>query len=114
VLAGVSMGAGVVSEIWQERPATPAVLLLHGYAVIPDHVAAGVRASLHVAVGDRFAPEEVIAEWQCAAAAQGVEAQVHRYPDVGHFFTDPTLADHDEEAARTISQRARTFLRNLD
>src|SRR4051794_21843559 len=35
VLAGISMGAGVVSEVWRHRPSTPAVVLIHGYAVIP-------------------------------------------------------------------------------
>jgi dienelactone hydrolase len=114
VLAGVSMGAGVVSELWRDRPATPAVVLIHGYAIIPDHVATGGRASLHVAVGDRFAPDDTISQWQSAAAAQGIEAQVHRYVDVGHFFTDPTSVDYDEAAAQTLTQRIRTFLLNAD
>jgi dienelactone hydrolase len=114
VLAGVSMGAGVVSEVWRHRPATPAVVLIHGYAVIPEHVATGVRASLHVANGDRFAADDTVSEWQIAAATRGVAAQVHRYADVGHFFTDPTCADYDEAAAQTLSQRVRTFLRNDD
>ncbi|MFL5840952.1 MAG: dienelactone hydrolase family protein [Thermoleophilaceae bacterium] len=83
-----------------------------GYAVIPDHVAVGVRASLHVAVGDRFAPANAIATWRTAAAAQGVDAEVHRCPDVGHFFTDPASADYDKAAVQTLSQRVRTFLRN--
>lgn len=113
-LVGISMGAGVVSELWQERPATPAVLLIHGYAVIPDDVHPGTRASLHVGFGDRFAPEDTIADWQATAAARDVEAQVHRYPGVGHFFSDPTSGDYDEAAAQTLLTRARTFLRTID
>ena len=113
VLAGVSMGAGVVSEVWPERPAAPAVLLIHGYADIPTHVAAGVRASLHVAVGDTFAPEDTLRRWESAASASRVEAEVHRYAGVGHFFIDPASADYDEVAARAVLQRARTFLRGI-
>jgi dienelactone hydrolase len=111
VLAGVSMGAGVVSELWPDRPATPAVVLIHGYAVIPDHVPAGVRAILHVAVGDPFAPDDVVSDWQATAAARGIEAEVDRYPGVGHFFTDPDSPDYDEAAAEAVAQRVRRFLR---
>ncbi len=114
VLAGVSMGAGVVSEIWRDRPATLTVVLVHGYAVIPENVAAGARAALHVADGDRFAPADVIEDWEATAAARGIEAQVHRYPRLGHFFLDPTSADYDETAAKMVRERIRTFLRSVD
>jgi dienelactone hydrolase len=102
VLAGVSMGAGVVSEVWKDRPTTPAVVLIHGYADIPDQVTAGVRVSLHAAVGDRFVPDDILARWQVAAATRGIEAHVHRYVDVGHFFTDTTFADYDATAAAAL------------
>jgi dienelactone hydrolase len=111
VLAGVSMGTGVVSEIWKDRPATPAVLLIHGYADLPDQVTAGVRVSLHTAVGDRFVPDDILARWQDAAATRGIEAHVHQYADVGHFFTDSTSADYDAAAAATLFGQVRQFLR---
>jgi dienelactone hydrolase len=110
VLVGVSMGAGVVSELWCERPETAAVVLLHGYAVIPACVRPGVRATLHVAVGDRFAPEETISRWQQDAASRGVDAEVYRYPSPGHFFTDRASEDYDERAAQTLLARVRAFL----
>ncbi|GAA1276617.1 hypothetical protein [Saccharothrix xinjiangensis] len=46
VLAGVSMGASVVSDLWPERPAA-GVLLLHATADLPDHdpAAAGLTWS---------------------------------------------------------------------
>jgi dienelactone hydrolase len=86
-------------------------VLLHGYAGIPADVRPGVRAALHVAVGDRFAPEETVAAWHREAAARGVEAEVYRYADAGHFFTDRASEDYDEAAARALRSRVRAFLR---
>jgi dienelactone hydrolase len=113
VLAGVSMGAGVVSELWRERPETPAVLLVHGYAPLPDEVPPGVRAALHVAVDDPFAPGDTVEQWQEAAAVRGVRADVHRYPGLGHFFTDPASPDHDRDGTQLVLERARAFLDDL-
>lgn len=113
ILVGVSMGAGVVSDMWRERPGTPAVLLIHGYAAIPDEVRAGVRAALHVAVDDRFAPEEAVAGWRAAAYSRGVATEVHHYPGVGHFFSDPHSADYDDQAAKSLRYRVRGFLREV-
>jgi dienelactone hydrolase len=114
VLVGVSMGAGVVSEVWRDRPATPAVLLIHGYAPIPDDVRPGVRAALHVAEDDPFAPSQTVVDWQTTADVRGVRADVYRYPGLGHFFTDPTSGDYDASAAATVLERARGFLEPLD
>ncbi|MGW4696126.1 hypothetical protein ACWEO1_27580 [Kitasatospora cineracea] len=38
VLAGVSMGTGVVADLWPERSATAGVLLLHAAADLPATV----------------------------------------------------------------------------
>jgi dienelactone hydrolase len=69
---------------------------------------------MHVAVGDPFAPEQTVARWEREAAARGIEASVHRYPDVGHFFTDRSLTDYDAAVTRSVIARARTFLRGLE
>lgn len=44
VLAGVSMGAGVVQAVLPHRPATSGVLMLHAVGALP----AGIRAGLPV------------------------------------------------------------------
>jgi dienelactone hydrolase len=114
VLAGVSIGAGVVSEVWRDRPATAAVLLVHGYAPIPEDVTPGVRAALHVAEDDPFAPHETVADWEATADLRGLVVDVYRYPRLGHFFTDRSSGDYDAAAAATVLQRARDFLRHAD
>lgn len=40
----------------------------------------------------------------------GAELSVHRYPGVGHLYTDPDLPDHDPAATRQTWDRAIAFL----
>ena len=56
VLAGISMGAGVVHTLLPSRPHTVGVLLLHGVAGIPTTARAGLPVQLHIAERDPFAP----------------------------------------------------------
>jgi dienelactone hydrolase len=101
VLAGFSMGAGVVGAVLPHRTRTAGVLLFHGLAAVP----AGVRAQLHVADPDVFAPPADVAAWRTA------DAQAFTYPGAGHFYTDEDLPDHDPRAAALTWQRALDFLR---
>jgi dienelactone hydrolase len=56
VLAGISMGAGVVHTLLPHRPDAAGVLLLHGLAAIPTTARDGLPVQLHVADTDAFAP----------------------------------------------------------
>ena len=98
VLFGMSMGAGVVAEIWPERLATEAIILLHGLAAIPDGVRPATPITVHVADPDPFAPQDEIKRWQARAAAASLCADVVPYPGAGHFFADPTLPDYSPAA----------------
>jgi len=49
VLAGFSMGAGVIANLWRDRPKTKAVLLFHALAEIPNNVRPGLKLQLHMA-----------------------------------------------------------------
>ncbi|MFD4996386.1 dienelactone hydrolase family protein [Streptomyces buecherae] len=113
VLAGVSMGTGVVGDLWPERPATAGVLLLHAAAELPAAVRPGLRAQLHAADPDAFAPPERVTALRHAAHAAGVALEVFRYPGAGHFYTDPDLPDHDPEAAELTWRRVLDFLASL-
>ncbi|MFD7660619.1 dienelactone hydrolase family protein [Actinosynnema sp. NPDC059797] len=110
VLAGVSMGTGVVSDLWPERPATAGVLLLHAAADLPAAVRPGLRVQLHAAEPDDFAPPERVAALRLAARRADVELEVFRYPGAGHFYTDPDLPDHDPAAAELTWRRVLEFL----
>ncbi|CCK25582.1 dienelactone hydrolase [Streptomyces davaonensis JCM 4913] len=110
VLAGVSMGVGVVTDLWPERPAAAGVLLLHATADLPASVRPGLRVQLHAAEPDAFAPPERVAALQRAARKADVDLEVFRYPGVGHFYTDPDLPDHDPAAAELTWRRVLDFL----
>ncbi|WP_406503004.1 dienelactone hydrolase family protein [Streptomyces sp. NBC_01602] len=110
VLAGVSMGTGVVGDLWPERPATPGVLLLHAAADLPLAARPGLRVQLHAAEPDDFAPPERIAALCRAARKSGVDLEVFRYPGAGHFYIDRDLPDHDPAAAELTWRRVLDFL----
>jgi len=114
VLAGVSMGAGVVTDLWPERSAAAGVLLLHAPADLPDTARPGLRVQLHAAEPDEFAPPERVAALCRAAEEAGVDVEVFRYPGVGHFYIDGELPDHDPTAAELTWRRVLGFLEEVD
>lgn len=113
-LLGVSMGTGVVSDVWAERPATAAVVLLHAAAEIPGGARAGLRVQLHAAEPDEFAPAGRVAALRQAAGDIGVDLEVFRYPGAGHFYTDRELGDHDPAAAELTWRRVLRFLGEIE
>ncbi|MEV6159819.1 dienelactone hydrolase family protein [Nonomuraea sp. NPDC052129] len=113
VLAGVSMGAGVVGELLPERPDTAGVLLLHGITGIPASARPDLPVQLHVADPDEFAPPAAVVAWEKATMDAGAAVEIFTYPRVGHFYTDASLRDHDEGAAELTWQRSLAFLHHL-
>jgi len=109
VLAGVSMGAGVVGHLWPRRPQTAGVLLLHGVAELPPAPRA-VPLQVHLAEPDEYETEDWVEVMVQAAAEAGIAAEVFRYPGAGHYFTDATLPDYASEAAALTWQRVLAFL----
>ncbi len=111
ILAGVSMGCGVVASVWPERPETKGLLLLHAPAEVPAGMKlAGLRAQLHVGEHDDFWPPEELRRWQMAAELAGMAAELHIYPGAGHFYTDASLPDYDAQATEETWSRALRFL----
>lgn len=109
-LMGISMGAGVVAEIWNERPMTSAVLAIHAQASIPRAPSTTTRVELHAGDADSFVPKSTRAEWVSTAQAHGLRPNVWIYPGLGHFFTDPASPDYDEAGATTVWHRIRESL----
>ncbi|MFE6038245.1 dienelactone hydrolase family protein [Streptomyces sp. NPDC056452] len=111
VLAGVSMGTGVVSDLLPERPATGAVLLLHAVVDLPASARPGLRVQVHAAEPDDFASPERMGALHGSARKSGAALEVFRYPGAGHFYIDRDLPDHDPAAAELTWQRVLDFLR---
>ncbi len=77
VLAGLSMGCGVVASLWSERREARGVLLLHALADIPDMVPfENLRAQLHLGEADAFWSNDTRTTWQSEAARRGLDVDV--------------------------------------
>jgi dienelactone hydrolase len=113
VLAGISMGAGVVANLWPKRPVTTGVLLFHGLADIPDNARGGLPLQVHIAGPDHFVPDAQMSDWQTAAKQLGLAAQLFKYPGAGHFYTDTTSPDYNAAATELTWERALAFLKDL-
>lgn len=110
VLAGVSMGAGVVQAVLPHRPATSGVLMLHAVGALPAGIRAGLPVQVHVADPDPIAPPAQIEAWREAAARVGADARVFTYPGIGHFYTDADGPEYDAAAAELTGERVEEFL----
>jgi dienelactone hydrolase len=110
VLAGISMGAGVVGELWPGRPEAAGILLLHGPCAIPADPRPGLPVQAHLGEPEPFDDEGFLADWAEAARKAGLAFELFRYPGAGHYFTDATWPDHDAAAAALAAQRVLAFL----
>jgi dienelactone hydrolase len=110
VLGGFSMGAGVVGNLWPDRPAARAVFLLHATTRVPDGVRPGTPVQTHIAANDPFAPLDQLTAFCASAERAGAAAALHTYPDAGHFFSDPSLPDHSPAATRHTWKHVHTLL----
>ncbi|MHB1613405.1 MAG: dienelactone hydrolase family protein [Actinomycetes bacterium] len=117
VVAGLSMGAWLAGWLVAARPRSlvrpRGLLLLHGTCELPSDVVLGLPAQLHLADPDPFESAAEVAEFVTAARAAGMTLAVHRYPGVGHLFTDPGLADFDAVADERLVALTRGFLARI-
>ncbi|MBZ9979368.1 dienelactone hydrolase family protein [Mesorhizobium sp. BR-1-1-10] len=86
------------------------VLLLHGLATVPANTRPGLPIQLHVADTDPLFPEPDVSAWQESAEAARADVQVFRYPNAGHYFSDPALSDYNATAAAQLWSRSLAFL----
>ncbi|QIM19958.1 dienelactone hydrolase family protein [Phycicoccus sp. HDW14] len=110
VLAGLSMGAGVVGALLADRRETAGLLLLHGVGGQPADVRAGLPVCLQVADPDDICPPGVVTAWRQDLVEAGADVHVRTYAGVGHLFTDPDTPDHDGQACASAWSHALRFL----
>ena len=111
VLSGVSFGADLVGEFWEDRPHMAGALLFAGITSWMTPRRPGFKLSAHIARPDPFDDEAYFADW--AAEKGEVDLQLHRYDDVGHYFLDPNISDYGADAAKLCLERCRAFLNGL-
>ena len=113
VLAGFSMGAGVIGSLWGVRPASKAILMFHGLAEIPSNVRPGFKVQTHLAEVDPLVSAEQRALWAESAQTSGLLIENHSYSDTSHFFTDFNSTDYNAAASELAWKRALDFLERL-
>lgn len=113
VLAGISMGAGVVASVWASRPDTKGILLLHGLAQIPESARRSLPVQVHVAEPDEFVSADERRAWRHDAMRHGLSVEIFDYPGAGHFFTDESLQDYNAQAAVKTWALAAMFLEEV-
>ena len=111
VLAGVSMGAGLVGNSWGARPRSAGALLIAGAVPWEPGLRPGLPVQAHIARPDPFDPEEFFDDW--VASTPPVALDLRRYDGAGHYFLDRSLPDYDETAARACRAAMRAFLGSL-
>ena len=112
VYAGFSLGVMPAQRLAQTRPGAVGALLLDAAAPPGEFGATwplGVRLQVHGMDADPwFAGEDLDA---AKALVDGVDgAELFLYPGDQHLFADSSLAGHDPEAAKLLTQRVLEFL----
>ena len=112
VYAGFSLGVLPAQSLAQTRPGARGALLFH--ACVPTSEFGGpwpdgVPVQIHMMDADPWGEEDRPAAE--ALTAETASAELFLYPGSGHLFADPSLSDHDEQAAALLMDRTLAFLR---
>ncbi|ONK15041.1 dienelactone hydrolase family protein [Streptomyces sp. MP131-18] len=111
VYAGFSLGASLAQTVALGDARAAGLLLFHGTGDVADDASAdGLPVQLHVADPDPFEPHDWLNAWYLRMRRAGTDVEVFRYQGAGHVYTDPELADWDEEAAERTWRTALGFL----
>ena len=108
VYGGFSLGVVPAQMLAQTRPGARGALLFH--AALPASEFGpwpeGVPLQIHTMEDDELGDVDVARE--LAATIEG--AELFLYPGDRHLFTDRSLPDYDERAARLVMERVLGFL----
>ncbi|MCB5910479.1 dienelactone hydrolase family protein [Streptomyces pinistramenti] len=114
VYAGFSFGGSVAQNLALADEKARGLLLLHGTSDIAEGTEVDeLPVQLHVADPDPFEPHDWLTAWYLQMRRSGADVEVFRYAGAGHLFTDPGLADYDEEAAESAWKVALGFVADL-
>src|SRR5436190_2181247 len=108
---GFSFGAGYA--IWAPSERAQLVASIVYYGAYSGNFVSGSTAALlgHFAERDEFTPDDEIGAMEVAFAEAGREITIHRYPDTGHWFAEPSVTDaYRPEPARLAENRTLEFL----
>jgi dienelactone hydrolase len=109
------MGVGVASELWLNHPLATGAVFLHALPTIPQSAYSGFPFQVHVGEDDiAFADLAAIEELHRVSRTKHLVAEVFRYPNASHFFTDSGLPDYDSLATSLTWKRTLDYLARLN
>lgn len=113
-IATVGFSFGAAWSIWSaaERDRIEASVVYYGTVLGGSLARASVPVLGHFAANDPFETDEGVAEFEAALLAVGRAVTIHRYPDTGHWFAEPSREAYVAEAADLAFSRTVDFLRN--
>jgi carboxymethylenebutenolidase len=108
---GFSLGAAW--SLWSaaERDRVAASVVYYGSLSGPSLGRASVPVLGHFAETDPFEPDEGVAAFESALRSAGRDVTIHRYPDTGHWFAEPSREAYRPAAADLAFERTADFLR---
>jgi dienelactone hydrolase len=116
VYAGFSLGVMSAQKLAQTRAGANGALLFSAAIPLSEFGGSwpeGVPLQIHLMEADEFALEgDLDAARELEDKIEG--AELFLYPGDRHLFTDSSLSDYDESAARQAEERALSFLGKLD
>ncbi len=109
-VVGFSMGASLALWASVRLPESIGkVVAFYGVQSI-DFAGSSAKYQLHLVDDDDLVSEDEAVFMQATMGIENLDVEVHRYPDVSHFFFERDQATHDEAAARQAWQRMLEFL----
>lgn len=111
--AVIGFSFGAHWTLWSpgERDQVVASVLYYGTTDGPVLSASTAPVLGHFAKDDDFEPEDWVDEFEGKLRSAGHDVTLHRYPDTGHWFAEPSRDAYRQEAADLAFERTVAFLR---
>ncbi len=112
-LGAIGFSFGAPWSIWcaAERDRIAASVVYYGTVLGPSLARASVPVLGHFAADDPYEEDEGVRAFGEALRDAGRAVTIHRYPDTGHWFAEPSREAYRPEAADLAFSRTVDFLR---
>lgn len=113
-IATIGYSFGAAWSIWSaaERDRIAGSVVYYGTVLGGSLARSPVPVLGHFAANDPFETDAGVAEFEEALVAAGREVTIHRYPDTGHWFAEPSREAYVPAAADLAFSRTVDFLRS--
>lgn len=108
---GFSMGAAWSMIVAAKEPDVSTVVLFYG-AYAPDLSQMKAKVLGHFAEVDEWEPLDGVKAFEKDLQAAGVDATLHIYPGVAHWFVESDRPEYDSAAAQLAWERTFEFLQS--